>query len=39
MNNVPVLQGRSVLIRVANSNHGLTMLDGNVIVSVLDGRI
>jgi pimeloyl-ACP methyl ester carboxylesterase len=39
MNNVPVLQGRSALIRVANSNHGLTMLDGNVIVSVLDGRI
>jgi pimeloyl-ACP methyl ester carboxylesterase len=39
MNNVPALQGRSSLIRVNNSNHGLTVLDGNVIVSVLDDKI
>lgn len=39
MNNVPVLQGRSLLIRVNNSNHGLNMLDGSVIASVLAGMI
>jgi hypothetical protein len=39
MNNVPALQGKSALITVNNSNHGLTMLDGNVIVSVLSGEI
>ena len=39
MNNVPALQGKSALIRVNNSYHGLNVLDGNVIVSVLADRI
>jgi pimeloyl-ACP methyl ester carboxylesterase len=39
MNNVPALQGRSFLIRVNSSNHGLNVLDGSVIASVLAGTI
>jgi pimeloyl-ACP methyl ester carboxylesterase len=39
MNNVPALQGRSSLIRVNNSNHGLNVLDGSVIASVLADMI
>jgi pimeloyl-ACP methyl ester carboxylesterase len=39
MNNVPALRGRSSLVKVNNDNHGLNVLDGNVIVSVLAGTI
>jgi pimeloyl-ACP methyl ester carboxylesterase len=39
MNNVPALQGRSSLIKVNNSHHGLNVLDGSVIVSVLADTI
>lgn len=35
MNNVPVLSGRSTLININNTEHGLTPRDGNAIVSVL----
>ncbi len=39
MNNVPALQGRSSLIKVNNTFHGLSMLDGSVIASVVEGTI
>jgi pimeloyl-ACP methyl ester carboxylesterase len=39
MNNVPALRGRSSLVRVNNSFHGLSVLDGSVIVSVLADTI
>ena len=35
MNNIPALRGRSSLVKVNNTNHGLTVLDGSVILSVL----
>jgi len=39
MNNVAALHGRSTLVKVNNSNHGLSILDGSVIVSILAGAI
>ena len=39
MNNVPALAGRSSLVKVNNSNHGLSMLDGSVIASILADTI
>lgn len=35
MNNVPALNGRSSVINVNNTNHGLSLLDGRAIVRVL----
>jgi len=39
MNNVPALRGRSALVRVNSSYHGLSALDGSVIAGILEGRI